>query len=261
MAELFWFSDEQWAQIERLLPTNTRGLKRVDVPPCVERHHACFVFGVSLVALPAGVWAVQDHLQSLCALGAPRHLGGDLRDAGRSSGCWGSVSDQFNDRQSAPQRGRRKRGAQHHAIGRSVAGRTTKIHLVTDAAGRPRVIRFAPGNTNDHKPARRCLELMPPARYVIADKGYDSAPLRLWLLQRGSEAVIPPRRNRKVLYRYDETLYRRRNVIERTVNRFKDWRRIATRYDRNAVVYLHPRSSSWQPSLGGSDKVLALTTF
>ncbi len=79
---------------------------------------------------------------------------------------------------------------------------------------------------------------MPPARYVIADKGYDSAPLRLWLLQRGSEAVIPPRRNRKVLYRYDETLYRRRNVIERTVNRFKDWRRIATRYDRNAVVYL-----------------------
>jgi transposase len=64
------------------------------------------------------------------------------------------------------------------------------------------VIQLTPGNTNDHKPAQHCLELMPPPRFVIADKGYDSAPLRQWLLQRGSEAVIPPRRNRKVLYPY-----------------------------------------------------------
>ena len=115
---------------------------------------------------------------------------------------------------------------------------TTKIHLVTDAEGRPRVIQLTPGNTNDHKPAQHCLELMPPPRFVIADKGYDSAPLRQWLLQRGSEAVIPPRRNRKVLFPYNRTLYRQRNVIERTINRIKDWRRIATRYDRNVVVYL-----------------------
>jgi len=100
------------------------------------------------------------------------------------------------------------------------------------------VIQLTPGNTNDHKPAQHCLELMPPPRFVIADKGYDSAPLRQWLLQRGSEAVIPPRRNRKVLYPYNRTLYRQRNVIERTINRIKDWRRIATRYDRNVVVYL-----------------------
>ena len=100
------------------------------------------------------------------------------------------------------------------------------------------MIQLTAGNTNDHKLAQRCLELISPARYVIADKGYDSAPLRLWLHQRGSEAVIPPRRNRKVLYLYDRTLYRHRNVIERTINRLKDWRRIATRYDRNAAVYL-----------------------
>jgi IS5 family transposase len=46
------------------------------------------------------------------------------------------------------------------------------------------VILLTPGNTNDFKPAQRCLELMPPAQYVIADKGYDSAPLRQWLQQR-----------------------------------------------------------------------------
>src|SRR3954454_5088058 len=207
-------------------------------PAGVERHHACFALGLSLVALPAGIWAAQDHLQSFRALGAARHLGKDLCDAGGSRRCCGSAADRFDDRQGAPKRGWRKRGAQLHAIGRSVAGRTTKIHLVTDAEGRPRVIQLTPGNTNDHKPAQHCLELMPPPRFVIADKGYDSAPLRQWLLQRGSEAVIPPRRNRKVLYPYNRTLYRQRNVIERTINRIKDWRRIATRYDRNVVVYL-----------------------
>jgi transposase len=79
---------------------------------------------------------------------------------------------------------------------------------------------------------------MPAVDYVIADKGYDSAPLRQWLQQRGCQAVIPPRRNRKILYPYDAILYKQRNVIERTINRFKDWRRIATRYDRYAFTFL-----------------------
>jgi transposase len=100
------------------------------------------------------------------------------------------------------------------------------------------VIQLTPGNTNDHKPARHCLEQMPAARYVIADKGYDSAPLRQWLEQLGCQSVIPPRRNRKVLYPYDASLYRERNIIERTINRFKDWRRIATRFDRYAFIFL-----------------------
>ena len=59
-----------------------------------------------------------------------------------------------------------------------------------------------------------------------------------WLQQRGSQPVIPPRRNRKLLFAYDEVFYRQRNIIERTINRIKDWRRIATRYDRHASVYL-----------------------
>jgi transposase len=100
------------------------------------------------------------------------------------------------------------------------------------------VILLTPGNINDFKLAQHCLELMPPAQYVIADKGYDSAPLRQWLQQRGSQPVIPPRRNRKLLFAYDGVVYRQRNMIERTINRIKDWRRIATRYDRHAVVYL-----------------------
>jgi transposase len=171
-------------------------------------------------------------------VGQARHLGENIFDAGEVLGPPREATDRLDNRQDAPQCRRRKRGAQHQAIGRSVGGRTTKIHLVTDAAGRPRVIQLTPGNTNDHKPAQHCLEQMPPARYVIADKGYDSAPLRQWLDQLGCQAVIPPRRNRKVLYPCDPSLYRERNIIERTINRFKDWRRIATRFDRYAFVFL-----------------------
>ena len=82
---------------------------------------------------------------------------------------------------------------------------------------------------------------MPPAAELVADKGYDSKALRDWLAERGTTAVIPPRKNRKVQYHYDKTVYRQRNIIER-------WRRIATRFDRNiknfiAAIALPPPSS------------------
>ena len=91
---------------------------------------------------------------------------------------------------------------------------------------------------NDIKVAQACLDAMPPAATVIADKGYDSKALRDWLQARGSQAVIPPRKNRKIQYHYDQALYRERNVIERMFCRLKDWRRIATRFDRNAKTFL-----------------------
>ena len=55
---------------------------------------------------------------------------------------------------------------------------------------------------------------------------------------RGTEAVIPPRSMRKIQYTYDKKLYRERNLIERMFCRFKDFRRIATRFDRNLKSYL-----------------------
>lgn len=78
---------------------------------------------------------------------------------------------------------------------------------------------------------------MPPSKYVIADKGYDSDALRDWLKERGTEPVIPPRSNRKVQHHYDKALYRTRNIIERSFGRLKDYRRIATRFDKDVKVY------------------------
>lgn len=140
-----------------------------------------------------------------------------------------------------------------HGIGRTKGGRNTKLHAVCDAKGRPHVLLLTPGNVHDCKVARACIEALPPSAELVADlqsaprpvppgdrsaMGYDSQALRDWLDERGTKAVIPPRRNRKVQYEYDKAAYKQRNVIERMVCRLKDWRRIHTRFDRNVRTFM-----------------------
>lgn len=72
----------------------------------------------------------------------------------------------------------------------------------------------------------------------LADAAYDSNSLRRSLLERGSRPVIPNHPTRKHLHPFDRSLYKLRNVIERTICRLKDWRRIATRYDKLATNFL-----------------------
>lgn len=131
-----------------------------------------------------------------------------------------------------------EKGPLAHGIGRTKGGRNTKLHAVCDAKGRPHVLLLTPGNVHDCKVARLCIEALPPSAELVADKGYDSQALREWLDERGTEAVIPPRRNRKVQYEYDRAVYKQRNVIERMFCRLKDWRRLATRFDRNIKSFM-----------------------
>ncbi len=93
------------------------------------------------------------------------------------------------------------------------------------------------GQLNDHVGARLMLRSMPKAKVLIADKGYDSNEFRRALRSRGIETCIPPRRNRKVLIPYDRKLYKTRHKIENLFAKLKDWRRIATRYDRCAHTF------------------------
>ncbi len=88
-------------------------------------------------------------------------------------------------------------------------------------------------NVYDCKVAQRCIEAMPPCAERAGDKGRDSRELREWLEERGTGPVIPPRKNRKIRYPYDQAVYRERNIIERMFCRLKDRRRIATRFERN----------------------------
>jgi transposase len=88
------------------------------------------------------------------------------------------------------------------------------------------------------KVAMACIAAMPPSAELVGDKGYDSNELRAWLDGRGTTAVIPSKKNRKVQLECDYAIYKQRNLIERMFCRFKDWRRVATRYDRNIKTFM-----------------------
>ena len=81
------------------------------------------------------------------------------------------------------------------------------------------------------------LDALPPASALIADRGYDSNWFRAALKAKGVEVCIPSTRSRKQPLAYDKGLYRSRHKIENLFAKLKDWRRIATRYDRCAHTF------------------------
>jgi transposase len=86
--------------------------------------------------------------------------------------------------------------------------------------------------------APELLRLVGPIRRLLADKAYDTNKLRRQLADQGVEAVIPSIARRRPLIPYDPIAYRQRNLIERMFGRLKDFRRIATRYDKLARNFL-----------------------
>jgi transposase len=155
--------------------------------------------------------------------------------------CWqcasGAQPRQFA-REGSPLSSGRKRGEWTQAIGRSRGGRTSKIHCLADDRGRPVAFALTPGNIADISLAVPLLTAVTTPRRLIADKAYDAESLRRWLADRRVKAVIPSTATRTTPYPLDKLCYKRRNVIERMFCRLKNWRRIATRYDRLARNYL-----------------------
>lgn len=90
----------------------------------------------------------------------------------------------------------------------------------------------------DCRAAETLLDGLPPGLMVHGDKGYDSNAVRRQIENAGSVPNIPPKSNRKWKNCFSPYLYRGRNAIERMFGRIKDFRRIATRYDRLAQNYL-----------------------
>jgi transposase len=109
---------------------------------------------------------------------------------------------------------------------------------LTEDRGRPVAFLITSGNCHDLPAARDLLPTVPPPRRLLADRAYDANSLRGWLAEHGVKAVIPPNPTRKHPHRYDAKAYRARNLIERMFCRLKDFRRIATRYDKRADTYL-----------------------
>lgn len=96
---------------------------------------------------------------------------------------------------------------------------------------------MTPGQLGDIRAAIVLVAQAPAAKALAADCAYDARGFRLYLAERGTIPVIPNNPTRKHLKPFDPKLYKRRNIIERMFCRLKDWRRIATRYDKLAINF------------------------
>jgi transposase len=171
-------------------------------------------------------------------MGAARHMGKPVPGVRRQRSIDGHSNYRLHSRQSASLGGGRKRREQKQAVGRSRGGRNTKIHALADAKGRLIAILLTGGEAHDCPVAERLIRRVKPPKRMLGDKAYDSAELRQELDERGTKPVIPNRSNRKQPYSFSKRLYKLRWRIESAFNRLKDYRRIATRYDRLARNYL-----------------------
>jgi transposase len=104
--------------------------------------------------------------------------------------------------------------------------------------GRPLAVLLTGGQAADCQAAEPLLAQVPADIVVHADKGYDTDRVRRLIEERGSAPNIPPKVTRRWKNCFSPYLYRGRNAIERMFGRLKDFRRIATRYDKLAVNFL-----------------------
>jgi transposase len=150
----------------------------------------------------------------------------------------------FNLRSSAPSCrwcAKKNGGQDQQALGRSRGGFSTKIHLGCISETHSISIVVTGGQIPDVSEFDSVFQAIPEENGLkngIMDKGYDSDEIRRKLAEAKMASVIPPRSNRIVPIAYDEQLYKQRNRIERFINRIKQFRRIATRYEKLAGMYL-----------------------
>lgn len=117
---------------------------------------------------------------------------------------------------------------------------STKIHAICDALGNPTGFHLSEGQAHDLQGADALLpELSSEIGLLLADKSYDAEARVLERLETaGIEAVIPSTKLRTIQRDYDKEMYKNRHLIENFFGRLKQYRAIATRYDKLAKVFL-----------------------
>jgi transposase len=114
----------------------------------------------------------------------------------------------------------------------------SKLHAVTDALGRPIRMFLTAGNVSDYVGAWAMVGSLPQADWLLSDRGYDADWFRNDLKNMKIEPCIPSRKSRKVAIPLDRSRYKICHKIENMFGKLKDWRRIATHYDRCPELFL-----------------------
>ena len=128
----------------------------------------------------------------------------------------------------------------NQCIGVSRGGRSTKIHAVVDALGNPIHVQLSAGNVHDVKVAQEMLEAVKlrPGMAVLADKAYGKWELREYIANHDADFCIPPKSNESDPWFVDWWLYKERHLVETFFLKLKEFRRVATRYDKRADRFL-----------------------
>ena len=123
-------------------------------------------------------------------------------------------------------------------IGVSRGGKSTKIHFLVDEKMQPVKFLLSAGNINDNQLALPLFHgLKLKGKKILADKAYSTFEIRQYLEKRGALICIPDKINFKVTHTFDKELYKKRNIIERYFCKLKNYRRIATRYDKLSISF------------------------
>ncbi|QUS36880.1 IS5 family transposase [Falsirhodobacter algicola] len=233
MSNLFWLSDEQMARLRPFFPKshnkpraddrrvlsgiifiNCNGLRWSDAPP--EYGPPKTLFNRWKRWSDMGVFArMMEGLASEAAVRKIVMIDATYLKAYRTASSL-----------------RLKKGGHGRLIGRTKGGMNTKLHAVTDANGRPIRFFMTADQVSDYIGAAALLSNLPEAEWLLADRGYDADWYREALQDKGITPCIPSRKSRGKPVKYGKRRYKRRNRIEIMLGRLKDWRRVATRYDR-----------------------------
>jgi transposase len=233
MPNEYWLGDKAWATIEPLLPKVYAGARRHD-----DRR---IISGIIHVLRSGCRW------KDCPAVYGPHTTVYNRFNRWSGRGRWQGIFEALveavpNDARSIDSTSIKvqrsaaggKGGASKQAIGRSRGGRTTKIHGVTDSQGRLFRFSLTAGNIADITAAHELAAKLPSNGCLIGDMGYDAKKLRVDLAFRGTASVIPTNPTHKHQWHINRETYKARNLVERAWCRIKDFRRIATRYDKLA---------------------------
>lgn len=230
-------TDFEWEAIRPHLPNKSRGVPRVDDRRVLNGIFWCLRSGAPWADMPArygppttiynrfnrwrkaGVW--EWYINAITEA-----YDGDVQMIDTSIAC-------------VHQRGATaKKGGLVRCLGPSRCGLTTKLHALVDGRGRPIHVKLTAGQACDVASAQDLFGHLAPGSMLLADKGYDANDLRAAVAARKAWANIQPKRNRKVPICFSKHLYKARNLVERFFNKIKQFRRIATRFDKTAENYL-----------------------
>ena len=232
-------SDEHWERIEHLLPG------RAGDPGVTAKDNRLFIDAVLWIGKTGSPWrdlprsfgkwnSVWRRFDRWCTKGVWHRVFEALKDPDLE---WLILDSTVIRAHQHAAGAAKKKGGVDQALGRSRGGFGTKLHLAVDGLGNPVEFVLTGGQAADVTQADALIDGQ-AFDAVIADKGYDAEALVTRIEASDAAAVIPPRRNRRFQRAYDQHLYKERNLAERFINRIKQYRRVATRYEKTARNFM-----------------------